>query len=225
MKKAVISGVIATVIGGIILAIITNNSNIGIKNNNIDNTNGNIAIGNNATIINNKSIEKTEVIEDIPAIPKRTKVGKCWTSSHTLQKPTAWRCMSKNEIYDPCIELVNPLSKNKFPNVICKDSKGYFVLKITENLPNPDHWQLSAKGNQVSKFETFDGLMCFFQTSATLSHYERLNYLCNSKDSNKEIFIMGLPTIDDIWTARSVTVDNKGNLLSNEIVKIKRVWK
>jgi hypothetical protein len=64
-------------------------------------------------------------------------VGSCWTSSIATNSERAWRCTSRNEIYDPCLAA----SSEPGSILVCDPdpvSKSAVLLRLTAALPkNP----------------------------------------------------------------------------------------
>ncbi len=61
-----------------------------------------------------------------------TVTGSCWEHSLPSDRPDAWRCMSKNEIYDPC--FAESPNGNK---VACPEepfSKSVILMRLTKAL-------------------------------------------------------------------------------------------
>ena len=179
------------------------------------------------------NVSSTQVIEYIPDLPKRSKLGKCWTSSLTLSRSTAWRCMIEHRIYDPCFELINPFESKENPKIVCNadpyHSEESFIVELQEPLPDPEKFAEDSLDNKEPDnawiLELSDGRLCYFNTGATMWRYERLNYFCDSKNSEEETFIMGLPTTGVQWRAYTVVLSKNRELVKNEWVNIKRVWR
>jgi len=66
-----------------------------------------------------------------------TVTGSCWTSSIALSRPTAFRCISNNQILDPCFapeHVSAPKTVACFANPWTPGT----LLTLTERLPAPD---------------------------------------------------------------------------------------
>ena len=175
----------------------------------------------------------TRIIEFVPELPTASRAGHCWTSSLTLSRANAWRCMVEaNQIFDPCFELVNPLGRD--PAIVCGASpthpnSGGFLLELTEPLPDPEKWAGALSNKDSSSawiLELTDDTNCTFSTGATAAyHGERLNYLCNAPDG-LNAFIVGDPIAGETWRVFRVIVSaSDHSVVRNEWIGVKRVWR
>ena len=184
-------------------------------------------------IENTENDGHTQVTEYIPDLPSKTRIGQCWTSSLTLSRSTAWRCMIADEIYDPCFELINPFDVRVNSKVVCNadpyNSDESFLVELEQALPEPDSYAKNSLDNKEPDnawiLELSDGRLCYFNTGATAARYERLNYFCDSRNSGEDTFVMGLPTIGAQWKAYTVVLSQNKDLIKNEWVSINRVWR
>lgn len=84
----------------------------------------------------------------------------------------------------------------------------------------------SLLGSDIWGFELEDGSYCELMKGATfVSHDSRANYGCTSQNKNQSRWILGFPKSNKIWTAYLVTLSTENKIISNEIVKIKKIYK
>ncbi|HZO92673.1 MAG TPA: hypothetical protein VFB22_02810 [Candidatus Baltobacteraceae bacterium] len=105
--------------------------------------------------------------------------GSCWTASISSSRSDAWRCMSGNEIHDPCYA-----AKANANVVYCPEpTNGKHLVAIALAKPLP-----VARGNRVagtpqgppSRIILSGGVTCTFMTGATgLVAGMRINYGCS----------------------------------------------
>jgi hypothetical protein len=116
----------------------------------------------------------------IPASPpQKTITGSCWTGSLASARADAWRCMSGNEIIDPCFS-----STQARAIVLCSTSgpwdRGLLEIKLTKQLPA--RYANKGKPSTVGlpwALETTTGRKCELATGATdVIIGMRLNYFC-----------------------------------------------
>lgn len=105
--------------------------------------------------------------------------GSCWTGSISTARPDAWRCMTGNQIHDPCYA---GLATAKI--VYCPDAlnrKRLFAIALTKPLP-------TALGNRGTGYlrglpasvVLVGGVTCTFLTGATgVVAGMRINYGCS----------------------------------------------
>ena len=73
-----------------------------------------------------------------------TESGSCWEGSLALfQEATAWRCMTANQILDPCF---GPAEQPDAPQVVCVTSPWSTATRLTLTQPLPRD-QANAPGN------------------------------------------------------------------------------
>jgi hypothetical protein len=104
--------------------------------------------------------------------------GYCWTSSDQVSDPNAYRCLERNEIFDPC--FASPFAKH-VATVACGDPwTGLFLLRLTKALPQTTPSQLAFP--QVGwLLELANGKRCRLADGATGSvDGVRVAYLCGS---------------------------------------------
>ena len=168
--------------------------------------------------------EATQVIEYRPAIPEEEREGSCWTTSLTVPRADAWRCMVDSGIFDPCFALedgevivcgANPMT-----------GEAGFKLNLTEPLPESE---LPAEPtNNAWLVELADDTICGFATGATGTVDEkRINYLCRSPEAEKRVVILGDLQPGEVWMAEKAIVSFNEGIFSaeeSEIMAIRTVW-
>jgi hypothetical protein len=105
--------------------------------------------------------------------------GACWTGSISAQRPDAWRCMTGNEIHDPCFA---PTAETRV--VYCPQSGGskrLIAIALTKPLP---HGARNAAPTGASGPPTTivlrGGVTCGYITGATgVVAGMRINYGCS----------------------------------------------
>jgi hypothetical protein len=115
--------------------------------------------------------------------PRKTIRGSCWTGSLASSRADAWRCMSGNEIVDPCFS-----SNEARGFVLCSASgpwaRGLLEIKLTKKLPTS--YANKTKPSTVGlpwALETTSGWRCELATGATdVLHGKRLNYFCDGTE-------------------------------------------
>ena len=171
----------------------------------------------------------TEVIRFVPHSPGRGMLsGHCWTDSIAIARPDAWRCMSGNEIYDPCFE-----GKDK-GFVVCdpnpaKGDPGR-RMKLTAPLPEPEGQPGPAIDPGAWLVELEDGTICRPGTGTSEEIEGKIaHYFCESREKGVEVDLLGdLDTSRPLWTAEKAIVSEgaKGpKLIRAEKIGIKRVWR
>ncbi len=103
--------------------------------------------------------------------------GSCWEGSMASGgRADAWRCMTGNDIHDPCYT-----STSKGREVVCGDplSQHVTVIKLTSPLPTSLANQGSGTRDLPSALELGDGTRCGMITGASdVVDGMRLNYAC-----------------------------------------------
>ncbi len=107
------------------------------------------------------SLNKTVVTKFHPAIPHGPKkVGECWTNSIAVPRLDAWRCITDNQIYDPCFS-----SRGLKDAVICNanpaDGSPGFVLELAKPLPSRSR---PSGSRRPWLLKLADGSTCELQT-------------------------------------------------------------
>jgi hypothetical protein len=110
------------------------------------------------------------------AIRTRTRSGYCWSGSATVNRRDAWRCMTANQIEDPCFSATITAK-----TVICPvapwDQTG-IKIRLTRPLPRKyaDHAPPSLR-TQPWALELYDGKRATFEEGASnVAEGHRLNY-------------------------------------------------
>jgi hypothetical protein len=127
-----------------------------------------------------------------------THSGRCWTGSSTAMRSDAWRCMTGNEIADPCFSA-NPNASS----VVCPQgpwTSAGLRIRLTKPLPR----KFANRGgpslrNQPWALELGDGSRCLLDSGASsVIESERLNYFCGAASPEG---LWGLPNRhSEPWT-------------------------
>jgi hypothetical protein len=143
-----------------------------------------------------------------------TKVkGSCWTNALTTDRPDAWRCMVRDDIYDPCFAAASGRV------VACAEdpfNKRVLLVTLSKPLPkseNPTTRFLQPQGEPWG-LRLVSGETCSFATGATdVAQGMRMNYECKGND-----FIVGFADRSKpVWTAHSIVWPDKKHLKTVEI--------
>ena len=122
--------------------------------------------------------------------------GYCWIGSIATTDRAAWRCLSSNSIYDPCIA---PAYAAAAKQVICVDSPwtGAIALQLTQPLPLEAANKATGSGlNANWALELANGQRCVVGTGAnSIVGGIPLDYYCGSGG-----FAGGLVTSEQPWT-------------------------
>jgi hypothetical protein len=109
----------------------------------------------------------------------RTVRGDCFTGSLSVAHADVWRCISANELYDPCFS-----STKAAGTVLCPAtgpwSTQLIEIRLTQALPHKDgnHGRPSTTALPWA-LETTAGWKCRLDTGATTAvQDEKLNYFC-----------------------------------------------
>lgn len=151
--------------------------------------------------------------------PRKTITGYCWSGSSATSRADAWRCVSGNDIIDPCFS-----STQARGIVLCSTSgpwdRGLLEIKLTKKLPT----RYGNKGRPSTAglpwaLQTTNGWKCELATGATnVIVGMRLNYFC--KGTNRVLW--GSPARGSqpwhIYVARQ-----NAKTLSNQ-VNIRYAW-
>src|SRR5579875_441498 len=82
-------------------------------------------------------LAETKVLHYQPAMPSGApRAGSCWTNSIASNRSDAWRCMSGNEIFDPCFLI--PGNRAVACDADPSRPGSGFLLRLTKPLPAPD---------------------------------------------------------------------------------------
>ena len=148
--------------------------------------------------------EATEVIRFVPAPPEGSaaREGSCFGNSLAAQgREDSWRCIERNQIYDPCFALDPEV-------IVCgaNPSNGTpgFELTLTEPLPSLDvpAAAVAAAATNGWLVRLADGTICGFATGATGGvDDKRANYSCTDQR-----WILGDLTPGTVWMAHVATI-------------------
>ena len=122
--------------------------------------------------------------------------GHCWIGSIATPDRAAWRCLSGNSIYDPCIA---PAYAAAARQVVCVDAPwtGAVALQLTQPLPLDAANKAAGTGLDASwALELTNGQRCVVGTGAnSIVGGIPLDYYCNGGG-----FAGGLVTSVQPWT-------------------------
>jgi hypothetical protein len=165
--------------------------------------------------------DKTQVIVfEPPAATSQTIEGGCFAGSVAVQRPNGWRCISGNQIYDPCFGDAGSVQ------VICVKNPLQPDDAVTMTLSEPLDGSMANEDNENSAWfvETRDGLDCGLLQGATAPvNGERLNYGCGNN-----VYLIGDLQPGTVWTARQVTVASipePSTPVPEQKVELARVWR
>ena len=141
--------------------------------------------------------------------------GSCWNESLAAGRNDAWRCMSGNDIFDPCFS--SPKAQGVVLCIMSPWSATGVEIVLTKRLPSSFAGRPSTAGLPWA-IQTFTGLKCEFATGATMViGGRRANYGCNSNE-----WLWGAPSRSwEPWMIYAAVVDAKH--LSKR-VKIAVAW-
>jgi hypothetical protein len=169
---------------------------------------------------------KTEIITYQPhrdsATQYQTVSGDCWEGSVAANRVDAYRCMSGNEISDPCFVLPN--EKLLICGVDITTGKGGFLLQPTKELPAGALWQNNIPG-WAMQVQLTSGEVCSVAGGATLDiKGNRLNYQCGGG-----LVIYGDLIVSDVWKASVANLEldaatKEWRTISTKVVDIAKVW-
>jgi hypothetical protein len=169
---------------------------------------------------------KTEVIIYQPhrdgAAQYQTISGDCWIGSEKANRTDAYRCMSGNEISDPCFVLPN--EKLLICGVDITTGKGGFLLQPMKELPAGALWPNNIPG-WAMQVQLASGETCSVAGGATVDiKGNRLNYQCGGG-----LVIYGDLTVSDVWKASVANLEldattKEWRTISTKIVDIAKVW-
>lgn len=174
---------------------------------------------------------KTKIIKHIPTIPSEKREGSCWTNSNIIQRSDVWRCMTGNEIFDPCYTARDKTT------IVCDarpdiNNPSGFVIKLTQPLPTPD--VPNGPSLSASVIELEDGTICDSISGASGAtdgvRTERISFSC--RISSKNVVIFGDLKSGKVWIAeKGILVEQKTSddlppfLVRNlQKVRIRTVW-
>jgi hypothetical protein len=118
------------------------------------------------------------------------RTGSCFSGSATAARGDAWRCMTGNEIEDPCFSTSTSASSVVCPAAPWRDTG--VEIRLARPLPRryADHGAPSLR-SQPWALELYDGRRCLLASGAsTTVEGRRLNYFCGI---SSHIGLWGLP--------------------------------
>ena len=167
-------------------------------------------------------VATTEVITFVPPPPSDTAIdGGCFAPSIAVTRPGVFRCLTGNQIHDPCFQA--PASR-----VVCVADPtkpgGAVTVNAGDSLQQVTPFPAQATSH-VWAMETSDGVVCtFFQGATGAVNGERLNYGCADKSS-----IIGDPRQGPAWTASRVVLQGglpqAGTAVPVFEVRLTKVWR
>lgn len=157
-------------------------------------------------------------------VPTESKSGNCWTSSNVASgNMTAYRCMSGNNIYDPCFTTE---AKRVVCGVTPFNDTNSFELKLTEPLPvNSESNNQSAFSNWMIELE--NGVRCskFSGTAGSIPNenenepVEMYFYTCDDDG-----VVVGYPElVNTKWNANVAYIDTKPVVY--KVLQIAKMWR
>jgi len=135
----------------------------------------------------------------------QTHRGSCFSGSLAAGRKDAWRCMSRNLIYDPCF------SAGKVHFVLCPSGPGSssaIKIKLTRGLPTgfANKGKASTSGLPWG-LRTVSGARCLLATGATnVVDHRRANFFCGR---NKNVLWGNPIRRTEPWTIFSAPLDAK----------------
>jgi hypothetical protein len=106
----------------------------------------------------------------------KTVRGFCWEGSLAADRDDAWRCLSGNDLFDPCFS--SGKAKGIVLCVPAPWTRSGVKIKLTRPLPKPYAGKPSTKGLPWG-IKTTSGLRCVVATGATAAiGHVRANYYC-----------------------------------------------
>jgi hypothetical protein len=125
----------------------------------------------------------------------KTVRGFCWEGSLAAARNDAWRCLSGNDIFDPCFS--SGKARGFVLCVLAPWTRSGVRMKLTRRLPKPFAGKPSTRGLPWG-IKTTSGLKCVFATGATAAiGHVRANYYCLNSDE----WLWGSPSRkSELWT-------------------------
>jgi len=165
----------------------------------------------------NATVSSTQVIKFVPTGPTSTQVsGECFVSSIAATRSDAWRCMTGNEILDPCFSIPNNTTQ-----VLCvpnpTDPSTFVTMNLTKPLPAAE----PVTTQHPWFLQLADGTVCNFFTGATGAvNGERINYGCSDG-----WVIIGDPQQGTVWKAQEVLLAPMSTTVQQSVtVELAKVW-
>lgn len=156
----------------------------------------------------------------------KTVAGDCWGGSEVANRTDAYRCISGNQISDPCFVL--PDERLLICGVDIATGTGGFLLQPEKELPEGKLWPNNIQGWAI-QFQLGSGEICGFVGGATgvNAQNQRLNYDCGSSDLSTVVY--GDLVVGTVWKANvsKIKPDASANgwkTISTKTVDIAKVW-
>ncbi len=146
-------------------------------------------------------IGETEVITFTPTVvPTASQTGSCFANAIGLGRADAWRCMTGNQIHDPCFQI------DETPTLICGadpiSGEEGFVLELTESLPEVQVGDAALPW----LIELGDGTICRLMTGTVPgANGQTAPYGC--ADEAGSYLMAEFDTELPVWFAQRVTFD------------------
>jgi hypothetical protein len=150
--------------------------------------------------------------------------GACWTGSLANPRPDAWRCSTKDRIYDPCFSDGN----NVGDKVVCIHdpwAKKANLITLTKALPNEQANSNDYLNHDPWAVELFDGIRCVYDLTGTIPVIAGIpsSATCFNQ-SNQLIAVSAFNLFDRKMPVWLVFVQSGSNSLFLEQVPIKVAW-
>lgn len=181
------------------------------------------------SLTSDASNNTTTIINYTPTLPVGTsKPGTCFSGSIATPRAGAWRCMSGNQLFDPCFSL--PKLTNA---VICgadpSQNKGGFQLDLQS--PIPSNKGLPPAPDSAWMVELQNGVVCsiFTGTQVIINGFGVVAYGCN--DVNTPGTYSGLLSpfqTGPVWQVHKLTYTiRRGTPIPGQVeqVPVKTVWR
>ncbi len=169
----------------------------------------------------------TSIIHFVPSINQASEPneqGSCWTGSIAAPFRTdAWRCMTGNQLADPCFEISGT---NKLLCSPTGNDSDNFILTLTEALPAPIPASPPIPTNWAWKFLLTNGVVCtpFTGTGTLTADKQEGYYGC----SDSTTILGNLDNSMPLWTAKDAILSGATNglptVISSKSIAIKAVW-
>lgn len=146
-------------------------------------------------------IGETEVITFTPTVvPTASQAGSCFANAIGLGRADAWRCMTGNQIHDPCFQI------DEAPTLICGahpiSGEEGFVLELTEPLPEVHVGDVALPW----LIELGDGTICGLMTGTVPgANGQTAPYGC--ADEAGSFLMAEFDTELPVWFAQRVTFE------------------
>ncbi len=173
----------------------------------------------------------TKVVTFHAAIPEGRPIkGACWTGSVAADRPGAWRCKTKDMIYDPCFAVAGMPSL-----VVCQDDpfkrQEAIALELTKPLPPAQETRCK---DCVWALELADGSTCTVAGTGTLAMVgdQPMRWQCTNPSCSGNacpvVGVVGDLKIGRVWVADKVWARESGRsleVLERKSVSVRKVWR